>query len=275
MFRVTSYTDISGQVTASSANADRVTVATVYLPSGGLKAIRKRLPPSFPKWRDATDTEVEHMVSLILGESLSASAGSIDKTTAEWRTFWEDASDTHNKVASIEGGSVGFLKAATMIKFILFGNASAAALGHAIATGMIPRLGAKRGTLEVEEAVVLDNEIHGNDNRDALVDIWRAINGHQPLSNSAGVKRTAKTLQLTTEQLEPLLLLADYVAGIVHTSRSRADVLLRSKVSPQAAAVALLRLQNSGRLVDFSNNVRLNYFDVYPDFERFSRRGAA
>lgn len=275
MFRITSYSDIAGQLTASSANADRVTVASVYLPAGGLKAIRKQLPPSFPKWRNATDAHVEYVVALILRESLSVSAGAVDKTTPEWKTFWEDASDTHSGVASIEGGSVGFLKAATMIKFILFGTAAAAALGHAVFTGMIPRHPSQRGKIAIEEAVVLDNEIHGDDNREALVDIWRKINSHQPLSNSAGVTRTVKTVQLTTEQLEPLLLLPDYVAGLVQASRSQADVLLRSQVTPQAAVAGLRNLQQSGRLVDFSDTVRLKYFDIYPDFQRFSRRSSA
>jgi hypothetical protein len=275
MFRVTSYSDIAGQVSASSANADRITVGIVYLPTGGLKAIRKQIPPSFPKWRDATDAHLEYMVTLILRESLSVSAGSIDKTTSEWWAFWVDASATHNKVASIGCGSIGFLKAATLIKFTLFGDASAAALGHAIYTGRIPRGLSRKRTIEIEETVVLDNEIQGDDNREALVGIWRAINGHQPLANSLGVTRTAKTLQLTSEQAEPLLLLADYVAGAVQAVRSQANVLQRSQVTPEAVAAGLRRLQHSGRLTDFSDTVRLKYFDIYPDFEHFSKRGAA
>ena len=275
MFRVTSYSDIAGQVSANSKNADRVTVGCVYLPSGGLRAIQRQIPPSFPKWRDATDANLEQIVALLQRESLSIGAGSVDKTSAEWTSFWEDASDTHNRVASIEGGSIGFLKAATLIKFILFGNAGAAALGHAIFAGAIPRLRSMKGRIDVGETVVLDNEIQGSDNREALVEIWRATNQHQPLSNSLGVTRKAKTLQLATEQSEPLLLLADYVAGLVHVKWSQADVLQRSKVTPSAAAAALLRLERSGRLVDFSNSVRLKYFDIYPDFQRFGRHSAA
>ena len=274
MFRVTSYSDISGQVTASSVNADRITVACVFLPTGGLKTIRKQVPPSFPKWRNATDSHVERMVKVVLREAISISAGSVNKTTTEWQTFWENASDTHKKVASLERSSIGFLKGATLVKFIVFGNASASALGHAISTGMIHRPRFRKGRIEVEEEIVLDNEIHGDDNREALADVWRAINAHQPLSNSVGITRRAKTLQLASEQSEPLLLLADYVAGIVHVKWSQADVLQRSKVSPQAAAAGLVSLQQSGKFIDFSDAVRLRYFDIYPEFEHFSRRGA-
>ena len=274
MFRVASYTDIAGQVTASSANADRVTVGSVYLPAGGLKAIRKQVSSSFPKWRDATDGHLEHIVKLLLKEALSVSVGSVDKTTEEWGIFWKDASETHRRAASIQGDSIGFLKAATLIKLMLFGCSGAAALGHAVSTGMIPRLRSRRGRIEVEEVVVLDNEIQGKYNRDALIDIWRAINGHQPLSHLIGVTRTAKTLQLTSEQSEPLLLLADYVAGIVHAEKSQADVLQHSKVSPEAAAAGLLLLRKAGKLIDFSDTVDLKYFEIFPDFENLSRRGA-
>jgi hypothetical protein len=93
MFRATSFSDIAGQVTASSANADRVTVGGVYLPTGGLKAIRKKLPLGLPKWRDATDEHVAEIVPIIRREALSICAGSVDKTSADWTAFWEDASD--------------------------------------------------------------------------------------------------------------------------------------------------------------------------------------
>lgn len=275
MFRVTSYSDIAGQVSTSSANADRITVGSVYLPTGGLKAIRKQISPSFPKWRDATDAHLERLVALILKDSLAISVGSVDKTTSEWRDFWVDAVNTHNKVVAIGGGSIGFLKAATLIKFVLFGNASAAALGHAIRTGSIPCGVTRKRRIEVEEAVVLDNEIQGDDNREALVDIWRATNGHQPLLSSLGVTRTAKTIQLTSEQSEPLLLFADYIAGLVHVARSQANVLQRSQVTREAADASLHRLQRSGKLTDFSDTIHLRYFDIYPGFKHFSKRGTA
>lgn len=272
MFRVTSFSDIAGQVTASSYNADRITVGSVYLPTGGLKAIRKAIPPDFPKWRDATDSDLVYMTSLILRESLSVSVASVDKTADEWRIFWADAFDTHSKTASLEGGSISFLKAATLIKFIVFGHASTAGMAHAIRTGRIPSQSARAVRIEVEEAVVLDNEIQGNDNLEALDDIWRAINAHQPLLNSLGISRVASSLQLTTEQSEPLLLMADYAAGIFHAARSNANVLAAIKVGPNAAATALHRLQVSGSLHDFSDTVRLNYFEIFPDFIKFSRR---
>lgn len=275
MFRVSSFSDIAGQVTASSVNADRVTVGSVYLSTERLEAIREVIPRPFPKWRDANDADLEYITSLIARESLSITVASIDKTTALWRAFWEDASDTHSKASSLQGGPIGFLKAATLIKFVAFGHASAAGMAHAIVTGQIPRPKERGGLIEIEEAVVLDNEIQGQDNIEALVDIWRAINSHQPMSNSLGISRLAVSLRLATEQSEPLLLLADYAAGIVQAVRSKVNVLSKSKVSPEAAATALARMSQSGRLLDFTDTVRLSYFEIYPDFAKFSRRHVA
>ncbi|RYZ87832.1 MAG: hypothetical protein EOP04_10765 [Proteobacteria bacterium] len=211
------------------------------------------------------------MTSLILRESLSVSAGSVDKETPEWQAFWEAAFDTHSKAASLEGRSIGFLKAATLIKLIVFAHGCAAGIAHAFASGAIPRSLANRGRTEVGEIVVFDNEIQGEDNREALIEIWRSINSHQPKSNALGFYRTATELRLRSEQSEPLLLLADYVAGIVHAARSKVDVLCRSNVSREAAAAAFDRLQYSGKLLDISDTIRLKYFEIFPDFEKFSR----
>ena len=274
MFRCTSVSDIAGQMTAASANADRVTVATVSLPSGGLKKIRRSLSPGFPKWRNANDAEVRFVVEQIRREALSIAVASIDKTSNDWRQFWEDANDTHNKVSSIEGGKVGFLKAATMLKFLMFGHSCAMALGHAILVKSIPNDLQGGRKLTVAEAVIFDDEIQGNDNRDALVEIWRSINGHQPLSNSIGLTRTASTLQLSTEESELLLLLADYAAGLCHARSSTAKVLAKSKVTAGAAGNAYLQLSKSRKFMDFSGIIKLNYYEIYPEFQKFSRANA-
>ena len=275
MFRITSFSDIAGQLTERSADADMLTVAGVLLPSGGLHKIRKSIPIGFPKWRDASDGDVETLVSLVLRESLSISAASVEKAAPQWLSFWQDATDVHRAVSSIEKAPVGFLKAATLIKIILFGHASAACLGHAVFTKAIPDVLRRRGMLRTSEDVVLDNEIQGKDNREALIEAWRATNSYQPLSNSMGLERTAKTLQLKSEQSEHLLLLPDYVAGIVHASNSRANTISRSRVSTHTATKALAWLRSSGRFIEYSDTVKLDYFSIYPDFKHFSRRSAA
>lgn len=275
MFRVTSVSDIAGQVTAGSSHADQVSCAAVYLPSGALTHIRRRIPNNLPKWRDATDRDVKLVVRLLRAECLSIGVGSIDKTTDKWRQFWEDAHDAHSKAASTVGASIGYMKAATFIKFFLFGCAASAGLGHGINKRHIHVPMRPGSMFEVEEDLILDNEIQGEDNRDALVTAWRSINANQPLTRLMGISRVAKTLSLKTEQTEPLLLLADYVAGLQQVERSTANVLSKSKVSKSVAISAIESLRQTGRIAEFTGQAQLSYFEIYPEFKSFARRSAS
>ena len=130
--KVTSFSDIAGQITAKSHDADKVTVGSVCLPTGGLKSIRKTIPNDFPKWRNACDANVKFMVDLILREAMGASASSIDKSADQWQNFWQDASDAHSKTASLAGGSISFIKSPNLVKYLLFSQSGRFAVTHAI-----------------------------------------------------------------------------------------------------------------------------------------------
>lgn len=270
MVAITLLADISGQVTEGSLNADTVTVGAVCLPAGAIKSIRSAIPRDFPKWRNATDHDLGFMVPFMLRESFSICAASIDKTTHEWQTFWENSHHVHSKTASESGGSISFLKAATLIKFFLFSQATTLAFAHSLRIGTMPKILDRKGRLHVSESVILDNEIHGHENRNALTSIWRAANDNQPLVNAIGVFREAKSLTLATEESEPLLLLPDYAAGILQAANSNADTLSKSQVSRAAATHALTRLKGSSRFHEFTLSWPPPYFDIFPEFTKYA-----
>lgn len=272
MVNITSLGDIAGQVSAKFGNADKVTVGCVCIPSGAVKFIRRLIPIDFPKWRNAENINVDFIVNLLLRESLAICAASLDKTTHEWTEFWEDANDVHTKTASLAGGSISFIKAANLIKFMQFSEAANLAFVHSLNAGTIPTILDRKKYLHVRDEVVFDNDIQGNENIDAFADIWRATNSHQPLLNSHGVKRTVTSLRLTTEEIEPLLLLPDYVAGIFHASNSNANTLSQSQVTKSEVARAHMRLKSSKKFYEPVGNIRLKYFEIFPDFEKYSRR---
>lgn len=274
MVAITTLSDIAGQVTESAANADKVTVAGVCLPAGDVKRIRSLIPTGFPKWRDASDAELDFMVGLVIKLAWSACAASLDKTTPDWTKFWRDAREVHARTASLSGGSIGFLKAATLVKFILFGQSSAFALGHAVKVGTLPKVLDRKGRLHVAEAAVFDNEIHGFDSREAMVDLWKSMNAHQPKLNSIGIHHEVTSLSLVTESSEPLLLLPDYVAGIVHADSSSANTLSKSEVSVAAARRALLRLRASRKFHAFEPVMPASYFEIFPDFKKYGSQDA-
>lgn len=273
--RISTVGDIAGQITEAHLGADTVTVASVCLPTGGLDSIRRLIPSGTPKWKNATDQDVSKLIDITTRESLSISAASVRKDSIVWKNFWSDAHEAHSKVASIAGGSISFLKAANLIKYVLFGQATTFAFAHAIATQSIPKVLFKRPPLKIREHLIIDNEIQGEESRSAFIEMWRATNAHQPLTNSCGIERSVEKLQLTNEQSEPLLLLADYVAGVIQTTNSTVNVLSKSAVSRAVASLAAHNLRVHKKFIEFDNPMSMEYIDIYPDFKRFIGRYAS
>ena len=271
MVSITSVSDIAGQVSEKALNADKLTVASICLPSGYVKKIRSLIPAGLPKWRNSNDDRVAEVTDLLLKEGWSIAAGSLDKRDARWSAFWRDSREIHAKTAPLAGGSIAFLKAATLIKMLLLVQASRLAMAHALKEGTLPHITDRKGRLNIAECVIFDNEIQGDENRDFLVGSWRSMNEHQPKMNSLGILHSAITLTLTSEESEPLLLLADYAAGIVHVVNSDANTLSQSNVTRQAAIRAHERLRASAKFHEFDVNFPSSYFEIFPDFEKYSR----
>ncbi len=263
---VTSLSDIAGQLTEASHNADQVTVSGICLPSGALTQLRRRIPPDFPKWRNATDEHVGHIVSLMCRESLGIAAYSIDKRQPWWTKFWADANGVHSKAASFSGGSIGILKAGTLFKFLLFGESATLSVAHAIRSSALPPTLSRGGKFQIAHALIFDSDLQGAENIDSFADTWRASNANRPLTSSLGIEYKATTMQVTTEQHERLLLMPDYIAGLVHAKNSESDTLKHSHITADAVSSALAQLAKSGRFVEVEAPAPINYTDIYPDF---------
>lgn len=264
--KVTLLGDIAGRVARETHGADTVTVGGVCIPTGAISFIRKKIPNDFPKWRNASDSDIEFILKILLRESLSISGTVLRKSSNTWDSFWKDAEATHAKTSQLSSGTMSFVKAATIIKFALFGMSSALATAHAIKIGGIPNSIHRGKKLLIERSLVFDKEIEGKDNLEALVSIVEASNLHQPKMNQLGVCIKTVDVKLSTEQQEPLLLLPDYVAGIVHAAHSTVDTLSASNVSNDGARSAKADLQKSKKYTEISEDFNLRYFDIFPDF---------
>lgn len=270
MVAITSVSDIAGQVTESALNADKLTVASICFPSGCLKRVRSMIPAGLPKWRNTDDDRVAAVVKLLLKEAWAIAAGSFDKQDARWSDFWRDSREIHAKTAPLAGGPIAFLKAGTLIKMILLGQAHTLAVAHSVKEGTLPRITDRRGRLNISEFVIFDDEIQGEENRDALFGAWRSMNENQPKLNSLGIFHETTSLELTSEQSEPLLLFADYVAGIIHAVNSRADTISRSAVSREATVRAHECIRANKKFHEFEVHFPASYYEIFPDFQVFS-----
>lgn len=241
-----------------------MTAAAVCLPSGALKAIRRWLPRDLPKWRDATDDHVMSVVSLVRREAFGAVGRVVRKEAVRWEAFWRDAGASHASAVALSRETLGFIKAATQIRYMLLAEATAILAGHCIKSNRFPEN--RSGTLEVDEDHIYDAEVDGADNVAVFREIWDARNAHQPLAESLGLRMRARTIQFSTEQGEPLLLLPDYVAGVVHCAYSTDDTLSASRVSRMCAQAAYRELKAWPNFQDVEGDFDLDYFDILPIF---------
>jgi hypothetical protein len=102
----------------------------------------------------------------------------------------------------------------------------------------------------------------------------REYRGHlcgSDLLNRSTCVRKIESLWVTTEERERLLLLPDYLAGILHAANSASDTLSRSQVSSAMAKRAHERLKAELRFNEFDGTTPLNYFDIFPDFAKYKR----
>jgi hypothetical protein len=229
------------------------------------------IPADLPKWRNSDDDRVAAVTDVLLKEAWSIAVGSLDKRDARWSAFWRDSREIHANTAPLAGGPIAFLKAGTLIKMLLLGQASTLAMAHSVKVGTLPCITDRKGRLNISECVIFDDEIQGEENRDALTGAWRSMNEHQPKLNSLGIFHEATTLTLTNEESEPLLLLPDYAAGIVHALNSNANTIAQSAVSRQATIRAHERLRASAKFHEFDVHFPSSYFEIFPGFEKYSR----
>lgn len=272
---ITSLGDIAGRLTRETHDADRVTVGGVCLPGGALKSIRKQLPNDLPKWRNATDQDVQIVVDLIIHEALSASATSVHKTKDIWKDFWDSATLAHERTAPLARGTMSFVKAASVIKFYLFAQAATMTAAHALKIGAIPRKIGNSKELIIHDSLIFDDEIQGQHNIDAFRDIWKRRNEHQPLTRNMGIRWSVVEIDLRTESQEPLLLLPDYVAGLSHHALSDSNTISASKVSVEVAHQAHTRLKNSSKFLEIAKSFDLHYEDIFPTLSSYLSQNAS
>ena len=100
-FNLTLVCDLSGRPTETSLNEDHLTAACICLPSGRLRDVRKKIPVTLPKWRDATTADVNLVIELLRVEAWGIYAVAVNKATDEWQNFWNEAKATHKQKSSV------------------------------------------------------------------------------------------------------------------------------------------------------------------------------
>jgi hypothetical protein len=154
-------------------------------------------------------------MQFLLSACTAAVVFRVKKTTHAWTDFWHKSDLYHSQMAKVNQRTVGFVKAGTLLKYWLFGEASARVMGDSVRLTGRPRVLTEHGLGSVESIVVCDSDIQGQENIDVFLWLFEQANERpQPLLASMGIHHYVREARLATEQSESLLYLADYLAGL-------------------------------------------------------------
>lgn len=248
MTRYAIFADIAGQVTLDTSGGPRVTCAAIALESSMVENVLSHLPNALPKWRSSSEETAARIFDLLASRSSAVGVVSVDRNTRAWGKFWQDVKPLHDAIVAQDRLVAGFVKPANIVKFYLHGTASAIALGQAVLRNGPGNLLDRQGRHLIERTVVCDSDLQGEESIELFKSFWRRHDQRQPLVNNLGIQIVTHSVRLVTEQQEPLLLLADYAAGVLHAASSDSEGRVRFPISRTAAQELESRLVQSGKL---------------------------
>lgn len=262
MNRLTLFADIAGRVALDTRGNPRVTAAAIAVATDAAPQIQRQLPSALPKWGKCTLSDAETVVDLLASRAVSIGIFSVNKDTAAWRQFAEDEKTLQRAFVAQSSSPAGWAKASNLLTFHLLGGACAIAIGHGLRnapTGIVYI----NGQQMIECSVVCDSDISGKENIEVFQSFWDKR--HAPISRFAklGFKVTHETARVATEQEQPLLLLADYAAGIAHASLLPSPGRLTLPLSHGQANELIAHLKQIGRIVIENTEFDISYDEIF------------
>jgi hypothetical protein len=272
MNRHTVFADIAGRASKKLDGNPRVTAAAVAIPTSEISDIRTQLPAGLPKWGRCTLDEAGFVTDILKAKAIAIVIVSINKDTPAWHKFIKDEALLHSQIASESKGTVGWAKASTLLTFELLSRACFVATALAIGGRAPNRIVDAHGLEIIESAIVCDTEISGEEK--VFKSFWSDENIPTHALAGMGISIKHPEVRLLSEQAEPLLLLADYAAGLGHSAHLPNPGRLPMPVSCIEATSLLLRFGTRLKIeaIDFDSSYE-NIFGHVMDEARLRRDG--
>jgi hypothetical protein len=230
---------VAGRVSADTRGNEWVTTAGVAIASSKLDAVRSAIPDKCPKWRNSDPEIVDALADLLMSRSLAVGAHHVNKATKEWRAIWAQEKSFQELIQLDGGPEAGFAKPANILKFLLFVYAHSAAIAQVIKTAPIGGFVDSQGLALISSDVICDSDIQGEENVELFRSLFLGLSSRPSRLKQFGVRLLISNVDVKTEEEEPLLLLADYAAGIAHASILQENDRLRLPI-PIARAAGLI-----------------------------------
>jgi hypothetical protein len=264
MNRLTVLADIASRTMLSTLGSPRTVAGAVAVDTTRMGGLREEVA-ALPKWGDCTANDASFAVDLLESQATAVSVVSFNRETESWTKFIADAEVLHEAIILTSKKVAGWAKPANLLKFILLGSACAVATGHALGSDRRPRIVGSSGRQLIDCSTVCDKEIEGAENREVFESFWSMQRIPSSRLARAGFEFVSNEVSLTTEQLEPGLLLADYAAGLGLASLTLEPGRLRLPLDQATAQGLLGRLKAKGKLVVVEEDFSYSYDEIFKD----------
>ena len=264
MNRLTVLADIASRTMLSTLGSPRTVAGAVTIDTGRMSGIRKEVAV-LPKWATCTADDAALAVDLLVSQAVAVSVACFNRKTDSWKKFVADSEVLHEAIILTSKKVAGWAKPANLLKFILLGYACAAATGHALGSDRRPRIVGASGRKLIDCNTVCDEEVEGAENREVFESFWSMQRIPTSRLAKAGFEFVSNEVMLTTEQLEPGLLLADYAAGLGLASLTLDPGRLRLPLDRVTAQGLLARLTMAGKLVVVEEDFAFSYDEIFKD----------
>jgi len=260
MNRLSVYADVSGRVTRSTLDGALSFAGAVALESLAADSIAQEMH-GLPKWGRCSYEHAEHVVDVLASQALSAAIVRVNRDTDHWRLFVEEAQLLGRAIERQSRAVASWAKPTNLLKFILLGSGCAVATGHALFADKRPRILNARGHQMIECSNVCDSDIQGSDSLEVFKACWSEQRLPRSRLAAKGIDMIARDIAVRSEQEEPNLLLADYLAGLgraaLPTERGR------SPLAPDKARRLLGILRQRGKLVTVEEDFSRTHQEIY------------
>ena len=265
MSRYTIFTDVAGwDFSAHKLGGDRMTAAAVAVATTELDSFRQKVH-LLPKWSECTYAQAKTAIHLLRARAASVSIVTMTEESEAWKRFCKITKLLQEEIVRQHRHPAGFVKPANVTRFALLRDASALAIAHAVKISRSINLLDFQCRELIEQTIVCDSDIQGDENISVFKSFWQISDQHQQNRHKLGLHFFTRDVQVATEQQEPLLLMADYAAGIGHSAFTPNPGRLPFPVAHEFAKEQLKELHKSGKLVSSARPFDINGEEVFSD----------
>ena len=255
------FADIAGRVSKNVLGSPRATSAAVVIPAGQVAGLRKRAA-LLPKWGRCLLQHAKEALVLMTQEATTVYCVSLDKTTDQWAAAVADGELLHRKIAEESGPGSGWAKPSVLLTIELLCRACFGAVALTLGRWRDANPGAT-GVQAFEFSIICDTELGGAETIALFKSFWNEEHVPAEKLEMLGYSVDHRSVELKSEQDEPLLMLADYAAGLSHSAHIPTPGRLRMPIDHAHSRALLRALEVAGKLFVEVEGVSISYQRIF------------